>query len=185
MSASAPAGIASRNTGAVVAACTSATMSGVGASEVMSQPAPTSCIHEPMFETIEALHNMRNTRWRSGAHAPPVETCCSLSLTRTCRSIDAGMKWRRAHACGAAPGHDYIIVKLGGGIECLGAPADNRRRPAGTAARSPTHPNSLLVWCLLLFGCVCLLLCFVLFLLLCFFVVFFVLCRLFFFLFCV
>lgn len=36
MSASAPAGTASRNTGAVVAACTSATISGVGASEVIN-----------------------------------------------------------------------------------------------------------------------------------------------------
>src|ERR671915_317302 len=43
MSASAPAGSAKKNTGKLVAACTSATISGEGASVVMSQLAPTSC----------------------------------------------------------------------------------------------------------------------------------------------
>ena len=50
-----------------MAACTSATISGVGESEVMSQPAPTSCIQVPMLETTEAIHSMRNTLCRNGA----------------------------------------------------------------------------------------------------------------------
>src|SRR3569623_3007572 len=69
MSASAPAGTASRNTGAVVAACTSATISGVGANDVMSHPAPPSCIQDPMLEMMDANHSMRKTRCCSGAHA--------------------------------------------------------------------------------------------------------------------
>ena len=41
----------------VVAAWTSATMNGDGASEVISQPAPTSCIQVPMFETTVAVQS--------------------------------------------------------------------------------------------------------------------------------
>ena len=57
MSASAPAGSASRKIGSVVAPWTSATMNGDGASEVISQPAPTSCIQVPMFETTVAVQS--------------------------------------------------------------------------------------------------------------------------------
>lgn len=62
MSASAPAGSASANIGAAPAACTSDTSSGSFASEVISQPAPTSCIQVPMFEAIAASHSQRNRR---------------------------------------------------------------------------------------------------------------------------
>src|SRR5262245_6609842 len=66
MSAIAPEGSASSITGNVVAADTSATMAGELASEVISQPAPTSFIQVPMFDTSVASHTARNSRLRSG-----------------------------------------------------------------------------------------------------------------------
>ena len=60
-SASAPAGSANRKTGSVVAAWTSATMAGEGASDVISQPAATSCIQVPMLETTVAVHSIAKT----------------------------------------------------------------------------------------------------------------------------
>jgi hypothetical protein len=66
MSAIAPAGNASSITGSVVAAATSATIDGEDASEVINQPAPTSFIQVPMFETSVAIHRARNSPWRSG-----------------------------------------------------------------------------------------------------------------------
>ena len=69
-SASAPAKMAKRNTGKVVAACTIATTNGDGDSSVISHPAPTSCIHVPMFETTVAIHKKANARWRNGDHGP-------------------------------------------------------------------------------------------------------------------
>jgi len=45
--------------GRLDAVCTSDTISGDGASEVMSQPAPTSCIQEPMLEASDAIHSAR------------------------------------------------------------------------------------------------------------------------------
>src|SRR5690606_7836048 len=66
MSASAPAGRASANIGKVVAACTSATISGSGDSEVISQPAPTSCIQVPTLDTMVAIQSARNVELASG-----------------------------------------------------------------------------------------------------------------------
>src|SRR5256884_5629602 len=68
MSAIAPAGSASSITGRVSAASTSATIDGDDESEVINQPAPTSCIQVPMFETIVAIHTLRNSPLRSGLH---------------------------------------------------------------------------------------------------------------------
>jgi hypothetical protein len=62
MSAMAPDGSDSSMMGSVVEACTSATMSGEGASEVMSQEAPTDWIRLPKFDTSVAVHTARNTR---------------------------------------------------------------------------------------------------------------------------
>ena len=59
MSATAPATSAKISTGAWVAVWTSATMSGVPASEVMSQAAPTPWISVPRLETRLAVHTMR------------------------------------------------------------------------------------------------------------------------------
>src|SRR5690606_27231859 len=69
MSASAPAGRASKNSGRVVAACTSATSSELGDNEVISHPAPTSCIQVAMLEMIEAIHRARKTGKLSGPFA--------------------------------------------------------------------------------------------------------------------
>src|ERR1700704_5010155 len=66
MSAIAPAGSASSITGRLSAASTSATIDGDEESEVINQPAPTSCIQVPMFETIVAIHTLRNSPLRSG-----------------------------------------------------------------------------------------------------------------------
>src|SRR5258706_3715722 len=71
MSASAPAGSASSITGKVSAVSTSATIDGSGESEVISHPAPTSCIHVPTLETMEAIHSLRNSVFRSGAQGDP------------------------------------------------------------------------------------------------------------------
>src|SRR6185295_8104760 len=69
MSASAPAGSASSMTGMLSAASTSATSDGEEESEVISQPAPTSCIQVPTFDTIVAIHRLRNSVLRSGLQA--------------------------------------------------------------------------------------------------------------------
>ena len=55
----------------VVAVCTSATITGVGASEVISQPAPTSCIQVPMLEKTLAIQSIRKTGERNGLQALP------------------------------------------------------------------------------------------------------------------
>jgi hypothetical protein len=46
----------------------SATIIGDGESDVISQPAPTSCIQVPMFDATLAIHSARNSGWRSGTH---------------------------------------------------------------------------------------------------------------------
>src|SRR5882724_6967141 len=69
MSASAPAGSARRKNGRLVAVCMSDTMSGEGASPVMSQAALVSCIHVPTFETHEASQSARKTGWARGLQA--------------------------------------------------------------------------------------------------------------------
>src|SRR5213595_1373938 len=68
MSASAPAGSASSITGKLSAASTSATSDGDDESDVINQPAPTSCIHEPTFETMVAIHRLRKSVFWSGLH---------------------------------------------------------------------------------------------------------------------
>jgi len=69
MSASAPPGSASRNTGRMVAACTMETTIGLGSSEVISQPAPVFCSQVPSQTTTLASHSRRNIRWRNGSSA--------------------------------------------------------------------------------------------------------------------
>jgi hypothetical protein len=67
MSASAPAGIANRNIGSVVAAWTIATMTGLGSSVVMSQPAAALYIHVPTLASTVAAQSTAYCRWRNGA----------------------------------------------------------------------------------------------------------------------
>ena len=69
MSASAPAGSASSIRGKLSAASTSATIDGDDDNEVINQPAPTSCIQVPMFETMVAIHKLRKSAFFSGLHA--------------------------------------------------------------------------------------------------------------------
>src|SRR5689334_15337828 len=69
MSANAPPGSAKRNTGSMLAACTKLTMTGEGASEVMSHPAPVFCTHSPVLLASVAIQSARKARWRSGAKA--------------------------------------------------------------------------------------------------------------------
>src|SRR5260370_39104171 len=80
-SASAPAGSASKNRGRVVATCTSDTISGDGASNVMSQAAAESCIHVPMFDTTSAIQRPRNSGRRSGLQAEGVVVSVTLWIS--------------------------------------------------------------------------------------------------------
>src|SRR5579863_9756159 len=68
MSASAPAGMANKNIGRLLATCTMETMNGSGFKLVMSQADATLYIQPPMLETTVAIQINANTRWRSGAH---------------------------------------------------------------------------------------------------------------------
>src|SRR5208283_4738731 len=69
MSASAPAGIANRNMGRLLATCTRETMNGSGLRLVMSQPDATLYIQPPMFETTVAVQITANVRLRNGTNA--------------------------------------------------------------------------------------------------------------------
>ncbi|GAV35648.1 hypothetical protein ROTAS13_03325 [Roseomonas sp. TAS13] len=59
ISASAPAGMASRKTGSRLAVCTRATMPGRPSRMVISQPAPVFCTHRPMLLNSVAVHSSR------------------------------------------------------------------------------------------------------------------------------
>ena len=59
MSAKAPAGRASKAIGNAAAVWIMATMNGVGAREIISHAAPTSCIHTPIIEKEFAAHSIR------------------------------------------------------------------------------------------------------------------------------
>ena len=68
MSASAPLGRPSRNTGNVEADCTSATITGDVVSVVISHAAATSFIHMQMFDVSQVIHSSRKTGLASGDH---------------------------------------------------------------------------------------------------------------------
>ena len=68
LSVSAPAGIANRKIGRVVATCTSETTSGDESRLVISQPAAAAYIHPPMFEIRVAVQMTANTRCPKGDH---------------------------------------------------------------------------------------------------------------------
>src|SRR5450631_4005226 len=76
MSTSAPAGIANRNIGRLLATCTIETVSGLGSRFVISQPEATLYIQPPMFETTVAVQITVNVRWRNGAHAAVAAAGC-------------------------------------------------------------------------------------------------------------
>src|SRR6185295_15689980 len=67
MSASAPAGTASRNIGALVPTWINVTSRGDVVSDVISHDAATSCIHVPTFDAMDAIQRPRKIARRSGA----------------------------------------------------------------------------------------------------------------------
>src|SRR5437660_12563102 len=69
MSASAPAGNATRTTGRLPAVSTSATSTGEVVNEVINHDSPTSCIHVPMLDTTVAIQSARKTDSRRGLQA--------------------------------------------------------------------------------------------------------------------
>src|SRR3954469_11287504 len=69
MSANAPLGSPSRNTGKVDAVCTSATHRGEGAIDVISHADATSFIHIVVLAASQVNHSMRNTGAFSGPKA--------------------------------------------------------------------------------------------------------------------
>jgi hypothetical protein len=109
MSAIAPAGSASSITGRLSAASTSATSEGDEVSEVISHPAPTSCIQVPMFDTMVAIHSPRKRPCRNGLQGD-----CAVG----CAGIGAFIREARGGICGtrfAAPGFvSDETVKPGG-----------------------------------------------------------------------
>src|SRR5262245_22266319 len=71
-SASAPAGTAKRKAGAALAVCNNATSVADAVSDVISQAAATTCIHEPMLDASEATHSAKKTLFRSGSHVDAI-----------------------------------------------------------------------------------------------------------------
>ena len=67
ISASAPAGMANKQIGNVLAACTSATINGSGLRLVMSQPDAALYIQSPILDTSVAVQITANGVWRKGA----------------------------------------------------------------------------------------------------------------------
>jgi hypothetical protein len=61
------------------AASTNATIDGDDDSSVISQPAPTSCIQEPTFETSVAIQRLRKSALFSGVHAE-LDVCNSVAM---------------------------------------------------------------------------------------------------------
>jgi hypothetical protein len=53
----------------MLAACTKLTITGEGASDVMSHPAPVFCTHSPVLLASVAIQIARKAGWRSGAKA--------------------------------------------------------------------------------------------------------------------
>src|SRR5262249_13382816 len=69
MSASAPAGSASRSIGSEAATCTIETGSGSGSRSVISQPEAALYIQPPIFATTVAIQIIAKAVWRKGLHA--------------------------------------------------------------------------------------------------------------------
>src|SRR5437870_2149851 len=108
MSASAPAGSASSISGKLSAASINATSAGDVDSDVISQPAPTSCIQVPMFETIVAIHKLRKSAFFSGLHAEPCSGDGFVDEDALC--VAFFMFESEAIAPAATPGCDAIVV---------------------------------------------------------------------------
>ncbi len=101
MSASAPAGIATRNMGSVVATCTSDTMSGSGLRLVISQPEAALYIQLPTFAMTVAVQITANSGWPNGLKGEPTfaEEEERLALISDPRSNCPAVAGSRASAC--------------------------------------------------------------------------------------
>ena len=103
MSASAPLGKPSRNTGRVDADCTSATQIGVLVSVVIVQAAATSVIHMHRLAVSQVLQSRRKTGMLSGSSAVTERSDAALREGRGVVSggvvdmgaVDAGRRWSR------------------------------------------------------------------------------------------
>src|SRR5688572_16215929 len=108
MSASAPLGRPSRNTGSVDADCTSATITGDALSEVISQAAATSFIHMQVLAVTHTAHSMRNTGCESGTQAPTragvarAVSAAEESLIPLKLSLPAGLPGQQSPQCAPA-----------------------------------------------------------------------------------
>src|SRR5436305_15130008 len=79
MSASAPAGMANRNSGSVVATCTIETMNGSGLRLVISHPEAALYIQVPTFAMTVAVHSTTKFGWRNGDHEELLLPCVEPS----------------------------------------------------------------------------------------------------------
>src|SRR5882724_8166989 len=89
ISASAPLGSPSRNTGSVEADCTSATSTGEVVSVVISHAAATSFIHMLRFDANHVSHNVLKTGTRSASHVDgvlPDSECAGSDMARAAYS---------------------------------------------------------------------------------------------------
>src|SRR5215469_3850294 len=98
MSANAPAGRLTQNTGAVVAACTRLTISGDMVSDVISQPAQAFYIQVPVEELTAANHRERNRGSRSGSRGEPLVRTDALLAGRWTGSGINLLEFRRQRA---------------------------------------------------------------------------------------
>ena len=121
MSAIAPLGRPSRNTGKVEQACTSATQMGEVVIDVISQAAATSFIHMHRLAISQVLHSMRNAAILKGASADSeagsaVSTAWVDGKWVGCNGSGLGMKYL-FHADGSfyrQPRGHAGVVALGG-----------------------------------------------------------------------
>src|SRR5574344_1665188 len=81
MSANAPLGRPSKNTGRVEAVCTSATSTGEVVSEVIIHAAATSFIQTQILATSVTLHSSRKVGVRKGAQVEAVLVGCAAGVT--------------------------------------------------------------------------------------------------------
>src|SRR6218665_1639485 len=129
MSASAPLGRPSKNTGSVDADCTSATRIGELVSVVISQAAATSFIHMQVLAVTQVSHNMRNTGIVSGASAVidalwPSGAASCASRAATDSSVPRA---RAAHSAAAAAAASDEGAGPGGAARILPGPGPGRR----------------------------------------------------------
>src|SRR2546430_13018689 len=94
ISASAPAGRASRNSGRVVATCTSEPFGAEGVSKVTTKAAAESCIHVPMLKTPSEIHSARNSGRRNGLHAEGAVILANLAKRADPSTLDAAVEHR-------------------------------------------------------------------------------------------